>query len=62
MLRTCGDYVEDMLIFTQRSINIFSNHHKSTSTDMAKMSAGKTNDLHMKAASFDEKAAAGEDG
>ena len=33
MLRTCGDYVEDMLIFAQCSINILSNQHKSTSTD-----------------------------
>ena len=34
MLRTCGDYVEDMLIFAQCSINILSNHHKGTSTPM----------------------------
>ena len=33
MLRTCGDYVEDMLIFAQCSINILSNHHKVTSTE-----------------------------
>ena len=32
MLRICGDYVEDMLIFAQCSINILSNHHKGTST------------------------------
>ena len=33
MLRTCGDYVEDMLIFAQCSINILSNQHKGTSTE-----------------------------
>ena len=32
MLRMCGDYVEDMLIFAQCSINILSNQHKGTST------------------------------
>ena len=32
MLRTCGDYVEDMLIFAQCSINILSNHRLVTST------------------------------
>ena len=33
MLRTCGDYVEDMLIFAQCSINIRSNHGLCTSTE-----------------------------
>ena len=31
-MRTCGDYVEDMLIFAQCSINILSNHRLVTST------------------------------
>ena len=42
MLRTCGDYVEDMLIFAQCSINILSNHHKVTSTQLFINCAYKT--------------------
>ena len=32
---TCGNYVEDRLIFAQCSINILSNQHKVTSTGLS---------------------------
>ena len=40
MLSTCGDYVEDMLIFAQCSINILSNQHKGTSTEKITQDGG----------------------
>ena len=43
-----------ILVFGSLKDNVGQSESKE---DMAKMSAGKMNDLHMKAASFDEKAA-----